>query len=767
MRTSLLVTFIVMHAIAACAHAVEPVIEWEKTFGGNYWDRDYWATQTSDGGYVVAASTRLYGAGRDDVYLIKTDSTGNMQWQQTFGGGSFDLGHSVQQTSDGGYIIAGDTVSYGAGGWDIYLVKTDSVGEMQWQETFGSWLDDIGLGSAEFGNSVQQTTDGGYVVAGSTQAVGEFPRGNFFLVKTNPAGNMLWRKTFGGSGNDRAYSVQQTSDGGYVVAGYTESYGAGSYDVYLIKTDSAGNMQWQKTFGESGDDRAYSVQQTSDGGYVVAGSINMGTTNSDVYLIKTDSIGNIQWQKTLGGVGGRSVQQTSDGGYVIVGTTWSLGTANDVYLIKTDSAGNLLWEKTIGGSDAERGNSVQQTTDGGYVIGGSIYSYATGSVEVYLIKLGPEEPPGPPPEPWTFVHMTDTHIGSDADCEDDEALVRLASTIQQINDMEGPTPKFVLIGGDVVENAYHAGISGNLCTGYYTRFLRALDSFEIDVYTVPGNHDRYNQTLVDSVDLNCYNQFINPNRPDGTIDLLSPNNYLFKKEGIQFIGMDSGAGWPRGDGLIEPQWTALHNWELVEQVTPKVIFMHHPPIDVGLTDETFENYTDDFIDYCRTYNVKLVLAGHTHEDHVFDRNVDPEDPLPVSLPVPAANYPIFVQTPSTGKDDGDSPAYRIIDVIDNLPRPRAIENIQELDNVTDDLCSSANLHVYDSYGGHVGMLESGEAELGIPNSFYFSYCTNCAATGDESIVGTLPEKVIIFHPSDDYLHEVVGTEEGTYGLNIR
>ena len=253
------------------------------TFGGTSEDYGYSVQQTTDGGYVIAGSTSSFGAGESDVYLIKTDANGNSVWSKTFGGDSSDYGYSVQQTSDGGYIIAGYTESFGARYGDVYLIKTDGNGNLLWQKKF----DGICI---DYGRSVQQTSDGGYIIAG----YGGYANGYYdvYLIKTDANGNSAWTKTFGRSDWDYGYSVQQTTDGGYIIAGSTYSYGAGS-DVYLIKTDASGNQTWYKTYGGSNYDGGYSVQQTSDGGYIIAGYTgSFGAGNSDVYLIKTDANGN-------------------------------------------------------------------------------------------------------------------------------------------------------------------------------------------------------------------------------------------------------------------------------------------------------------------------------------------------------------------------------------------------------------------------------------------------------------------------------------------
>jgi hypothetical protein len=258
-------------------------VRFAKTYGRTGNDLGWSVQQTSDGGYIVTGRTVIIA--NDDIFLVKTDANGNTIWAKIYGGMFDDVAYSVRQTSDGGYIVAGRTGSLSAND-DVFLIKTDANGDVQWAKTYRG-------ANVDWAFSVQQTSDGGYILAGRTRSFGA---GNFdiFLIKTDAEGNVQWAKTYGGAGDDWASSVQQTSDGGYILAGRTRSFGAGNLDVFLIKTDADGNIIWAKTYGGTGDDLAYSVQQTSEGGYIVAGlTRSYGAGGEDIFLIKTDANGNI------------------------------------------------------------------------------------------------------------------------------------------------------------------------------------------------------------------------------------------------------------------------------------------------------------------------------------------------------------------------------------------------------------------------------------------------------------------------------------------
>jgi hypothetical protein len=358
------------------------VCTFAKTIGGNNDDRAYSIIQSSDGGYVVAGWTKSLGAGYDDFYVVKLDSLGNVIWSKTIGGNYNDRAYSIIQSSDGGYVIAGYTDSFGTGNGDIYVVKLDSSGNIVWSKTIGGSYDDEA-------RSIIQSSDGGYVIAGK---IWNFMagRGDMYVVKLDANGNVQWAKTIGGGFGTSANSIIQSSDGGYVVAGLIWNFGAGGFDMYVVKLDSSGNVQWTKTIGGSYMDVAYSIIQSSDGGYVIAGRTNRSGSNvglgyTDIYVVKLDSSGNVLWTKTIGGRSSYEntpIIQSSDGGYVVAGES-----GGDIHVVKLDSLGNVIWSKTIGGSNNDIATSIIQSSDGRYVVAGWTNSFGAGSYDFYVVKM--------------------------------------------------------------------------------------------------------------------------------------------------------------------------------------------------------------------------------------------------------------------------------------------------------------------------------------------------------------------------------------------
>ena len=360
------------------------VITFQNTFGGTEFDESNSVSKTADGGYIIIGSTESYGSGSFDVWLIKTDINGNEEWNKTFGGSETEFGKSGIQTNDGGYVITGITTSFGAGESDVYLIKTDSNGNEEWNKTFGGSDSDTGY-------DVLQTDDGGFIIIGSTSSFG-IGKSNVWLIKTDPNGIEEWNKTFGGSEFNDGYSIKQVSDG-FIIAGGTNSFGLVNSDAWLIKTDLNGNEEWNKTFGGESSENFVSVNVTRDNGYICTGTCDSGV--SDIWLVKTDSLGTEEWSKTHDYTdrdNGNSVAQTTDGGYIIIGSIFSfeLGIGYDLCLIKTDANGNEEWNKTFGDTANELGKDVLQSPDGGFVMAGFTASFGEGSYDVWLIKTDEE-----------------------------------------------------------------------------------------------------------------------------------------------------------------------------------------------------------------------------------------------------------------------------------------------------------------------------------------------------------------------------------------
>ncbi len=261
---------------------------WSKLYGGDSLDIGYWIEITPDSCFIIVGETKSFGQGNSDVWLIKTDSWGNILWSKTYGGTSYDMGRVVKNVPDGGFIIVGSTYSFGNGFRDVYLIRVDSLGNLIWQKTYGGY-------EYEWGHDVEVATDG-YIICGQTNSFG-FGAQDILLIKTDTLGDTLWWRTYGGPFfDDIGYAVTSTHDGGYAICGYTDSYGAGSGDIYLLKVDSFGNLIWQKTYGGVKEDRGYDIEEVWDCGFIITGYTYSGpndTLHSDLYLIKTDSLGNV------------------------------------------------------------------------------------------------------------------------------------------------------------------------------------------------------------------------------------------------------------------------------------------------------------------------------------------------------------------------------------------------------------------------------------------------------------------------------------------
>jgi uncharacterized delta-60 repeat protein len=369
---------------------------WVRTYGGSGIypdgfhggpdDYAYSVEQTSDGGYIVTGYSEPASGGLQPwLWVVKLNSTGSVTWQKAYGSW-VESGYSVEQTSDGGYIVAGSWTALDSRPpspeMGYLILKLDSTGSITWQQAYGPYNGGIYDSSP---SSIEQTSDGGYILAGHS---------GFWVAKLNSSGGLQWQKTYGRSSSDSAQSVEQTADGGYIVAGATTSFRTGGCDAWVLKLNSTGGITWQKTYGGSGDNEARSIQQTSDGGYIVAGYTNSsGAGGFDFWVLKLNSTGGITWQKTYGGSGddyAYSVEQTSDGGYIVAGSTASFGAGgNDVWVLKLNSSGGVQWGKTYGGKGDDVAQSVEQTADGGYIVAGATTSFGAGGFDFWVLKLPP------------------------------------------------------------------------------------------------------------------------------------------------------------------------------------------------------------------------------------------------------------------------------------------------------------------------------------------------------------------------------------------
>jgi len=428
MKSSSLSSFLfyILYSLNIFSQAPPPAIEWQKTLGGSSGD---WATsiqQTSDGGFIVAGHSNSNDGdvsgnhGSWDFWVVKLSDLGDLVWQRSFGGSENDIANSVQETSDGGFIVAGYTLSNDGdvtgfhGDRDAWVIKLDVQGDLIWQNALGGSLEDRAY-------SVQETSDGGFIVAGYSDSNDGDVSGNhgfddMWVVKLDVLGDLAWQRSFGGSYQDLAFSVQQTSDGGFVVAGYTTSIDGdvmgnnGFQDMWVVKLDVLGDLVWQSSLGGSFGESANSIQETSDGGFVVAGyatSTDGDVTGfhggQDMWVVKLDGFGDLVWQRSLGGSlidWANSIQQTSDGGIVVAGYSRSVdGDAtvnnglNDFWVVRMDVLGDLVWQRSLGGSVEDRAGSIQQTSDGGFIVAG--YSFSVdgdvtgnhGGQDMWVVKL--------------------------------------------------------------------------------------------------------------------------------------------------------------------------------------------------------------------------------------------------------------------------------------------------------------------------------------------------------------------------------------------
>tara|TARA_B100000686_G_C16722101_1_gene935570 strand:+ start:257 stop:1723 length:1467 start_codon:yes stop_codon:yes gene_type:complete len=339
---------------------------------------------------IADSSIIILGENGNDILLLKSDRHGNVEWQQTFGGSQLDRADHIENTSDGGYIISATTESYGPGGKDIWLIKTDPSGLIEWNTYLGTPYDDNA-------GQVMETSDGGFILIGDQDRLGQGDS-DIWLIKTNSQGDSLWTKLYGGSQPDHGSDVLPHEDGGFVLLGSTESQGNGGKDIWLIKVDDAGNEEWDHVYGNGSDDIGQSIIQTNDGGYMIRYIIeSYGEGNTSVGLLRLDPSRQEIWTKTIGGskgIPGTSFQKVGNEEYIMSCSLFDNGNnAYNAYLIKINDSGDVLWDATFGDIENDQARSVVHTHDGGYAVAGSTNNFGNGdkfTSDLWLIKTNSE-----------------------------------------------------------------------------------------------------------------------------------------------------------------------------------------------------------------------------------------------------------------------------------------------------------------------------------------------------------------------------------------
>ncbi|MEE9554168.1 MAG: T9SS type A sorting domain-containing protein [candidate division Zixibacteria bacterium] len=379
---------LILLSTAATVIAQAPDTSWTRIYQNGTYEFANCVRETSDGGFIIVGHTRT-PSWDTDVYLMKTDEVGAINWIETFGGSEDDGGIAVEQTPDDGFIIVGYTESFGALQTDIYLIKTDSRGDSLWSNRFGG-------DSTDIGRSVYLTSDGGFLISGQTYLFGPGEM-DAILIKIDSLGQETWSSTFGGLAGeiDDGFAALETEDGGYMLVAQKGAFGPDPEDVWLIKLDENGDSLWTRTYGDEFVDRGLSLVRLTSGNYLIAGfAYSFRSESYDVYSVIIDENGELLYSNTYGGfdtdlgIGG---YQTFDGGCIISGYTRSFSQGeNDAYLIKINQFGEMQWDYSFGGEEIDVANSCVQSSDGGYLITGHTYSFGDNTADIFLIKLEPE-----------------------------------------------------------------------------------------------------------------------------------------------------------------------------------------------------------------------------------------------------------------------------------------------------------------------------------------------------------------------------------------
>lgn len=367
------------------AHSGPSRLVWARTFGGAAGDWSYAMTGTRDGGLAAAGRTESQGAGREDLWVVRVDGDGNRIWDRAYGGPAADRARSIVETRDGGFVVAGATESKGAGEFDVWVLKLDARGELLWDRHFG------GPG-ADWASAVVETRDGGFAIAAYTQDTLATPF-DAWVLKLDARGERLWERRLGGAAEEWASAIAEAGDGRLVVAGHTESKGAGGADAWVFELSPAGELAWERTYGGADRDYASAVTVTGDGGIVVAGpTSSRGAGGVDAWVARLDAAGAVVFERTYGGAADdwpRAVLPLGSG-YAVSGYTMSKGAGEyDVWLLGLDATGALVREDTFGGPGNEWARSLVRMPDGGLAVAGDTWSQGAGLSDVWILRVAP------------------------------------------------------------------------------------------------------------------------------------------------------------------------------------------------------------------------------------------------------------------------------------------------------------------------------------------------------------------------------------------
>jgi hypothetical protein len=512
-------------------------ITFNKTYGGINTETAYKVDICKDGGYVTGGYTRSQGQGFASVHIIKTDKYGEMQWESILGGNNVDIAYGIAALSDGGYVAVGSTNSFGAGQEDVYVVKVDDKGKKMWEKTFGGTGSDVGW-------DIRETSDGGLIVTGSSNSWGA-SFFDAFLLKLDASGNQQWRRLYGGGSFEAGFCVREAADGGFIMFGQTHSIGEGQGDFYLVKTTKNGTLEWEKTYGGELPEEGRYLALTSDGGYIMVGKTeSKGSGDEDIYVVKVDEDGEMEWEKTYGGDKkdtGKSIEPTKDGGYIITSSSRSFGFVNPrVYIIKIKSNGSIEWTRDFGGWNHDHGHHILPTEDGGYIATGHYNQVESQKEDTYLLKLNSKGDWNPNAKD---AGITNIISPLEKDCASEETFITVRIKNHGNAALKSYTVKAILSGG--INKTLTKTFNTALAQGESNTF-----NFDESLNTIGGVEFKLKVTVETTEDVYEDNNNIEKNikiknHPKPVINL---GEDMTKTDGVP-IELDAG------EGFVSYEWS--------------------------------------------------------------------------------------------------------------------------------------------------------------------------------------------------------------------